>query len=110
MRGTEHCPKSEDVWLEAARLMPLDLARGIVTHAVRHLPQSVKIWVKAADLEQEPKAKKQVLRRALENVPNSVRLWKAAVEIEEEDDARIMLSRAVECCPTSVDVSEDFDY
>jgi pre-mRNA-processing factor 6 len=105
MRGTEHCPKSEDVWLEAARLMPLELARGIVTHAVRHLPQSVKIWVKAADLEQEPKAKKQVLRRALENVPNSVRLWKAAVELEDEDDARIMLSRAVECCPTSVDVS-----
>lgn len=105
IRGTENCPKSEDVWLEAARLMPLDLARGIVTHAVRHLPQSVKIWVKAADLEPEPKAKKQVLRRALENVPNSVRLWKAAVELEDEDDARIMLSRAVECCPTSVDVS-----
>lgn len=105
MKGTEHCPKSEDIWLEATRLMPLDLARGIVTHAVRHLPQSVKIWVKAADLEQEPKAKKQVLRRALENVPNSVRLWKAAVELEDEDDARIMLSRAVECCPTSVDVS-----
>ncbi|CAF0850805.1 unnamed protein product [Adineta steineri] len=104
MRGTEHCPKSEDIWLEAARLMPLDLARGIVTHAVRHLPQSVKIWVKAADLEQEPKAKKQVLRRALEQVPNSVRLWKAAVELEDEDDARIMLSRAVECCPTSVDL------
>jgi len=104
MRGTEHCPKSEDIWLEAARLMPLDLARGIVTHAVRHLPQSVKIWVKAADLEQDPKAKKQVLRRALENVPNSVRLWKAAVELEDEEDARIMLSRAVECCPTSVDL------
>ncbi|UJR30148.1 hypothetical protein I4U23_017688 [Adineta vaga] len=104
MRGTEHCPKSEDIWLEAARLMPLDLARGVVTHAVRHLPQSVKIWIKAADLEQEPKAKKQVLRRALEQVPNSVRLWKAAVELEEEEDARIMLSRAVECCPASVDL------
>ncbi|CAF0838637.1 unnamed protein product [Adineta ricciae] len=104
MRGTDHCPKNEDIWLEAARLMPLDLARGVVTHAVRQLPQSVKIWVKAADLEQEPKAKKQVLRRALEQVPNSVRLWKAAVELEDEEDARIMLSRAVECCPTSVDL------
>lgn len=41
---------------------------------------------------------------ALEHVPNSVRLWKAAVELEEPEDARIMLSRAVECCPTSVEV------
>lgn len=42
---------------------------------------------------------------ALENIPNSVRLWKQAVELEDEEDARIMLSRAVECCPTSVEVS-----
>lgn len=42
---------------------------------------------------------------ALEHVPNSVRLWKAAVELEEPEDARIMLSRAVECCPTSVEAS-----
>ena len=42
---------------------------------------------------------------ALENVPNSVALWKSAVELEEEEDARIMLSRAVECCPTNVEVS-----
>jgi pre-mRNA-processing factor 6 len=42
---------------------------------------------------------------ALEHIPNSVRLWKQAVELENEEDARIMLSRAVECCPTSVEVS-----
>ena len=41
---------------------------------------------------------------ALENIPNSVRIWKAAVELEEPEDARIMLSRALECCPTSVEV------
>jgi pre-mRNA-processing factor 6 len=41
---------------------------------------------------------------ALENIPNSVVLWKSAVELEEEEDARIMLSRAVECCPTNVEV------
>lgn len=41
---------------------------------------------------------------ALEMIPNSVRLWKQAVELENEEDARIMLSRAVECCPTSVEV------
>ena len=41
---------------------------------------------------------------ALENIPNSVRLWKALVELEEPEDARILLSRAVECCPLSVEV------
>ena len=43
---------------------------------------------------------------ALENIPNSVRLWKAAVELEDPEDARILLTRAVECCPQSVEVSE----
>lgn len=42
----------------------------------------------------------------MEQIPNSVRLWKEAVELEDPEDARIMLSRAVECCPHSVDVSE----
>ena len=41
---------------------------------------------------------------ALEQIPNSVRLWKAAVELEEPEDARILLTRAVECCPQSVEV------
>ena len=40
-----------------------------------------------------------MLRRALEQVPTSVRLWKAAVELASTDDARILLSRAKECCP-----------
>lgn len=61
MAATEQCPKSEDVWLEAARLLPVDIARGIVAQAVKQLPQSVKIWVKAAELEQDLKAKKKVL-------------------------------------------------
>jgi hypothetical protein len=80
-------------------------------------------------LETNPAAKKLVLRRgeqplfflsfllskdlrfplhpklALEFIPNSVRIWKAAVEMEEdEEDARLMLSRAVECVPTAVEL------
>ena len=40
----------------------------------------------------------------MEAIPNSVRLWKAAVELEEPYDAKILLSRAVECCPTSTEL------
>lgn len=53
----------------------------------------------AARLETDTAAQARVLRKALEQVPNSVRLWKAAVELASPDDARILLSRAVECCP-----------
>ncbi|KAG1674074.1 Pre-mRNA-processing factor 6 [Nymphon striatum] len=104
MKGCEICPKSEDVWLEAARLQPGDIARGVIAQATRQLPNSVRIWIKAADIEPETKAKRKVFRKALEQIPNSVRLWKAAVELEEPEDARILLSRAVECCPSSVEL------
>lgn len=104
MKGTEQCPKSEDVWLETSRLLPPDVAKGVVAQGVQNLPNSVKGWIKAADLETETKCKKRVFRKALEHIPNSVRLWKSAIEQEEENDARIMLSRAVECCPQSVEL------
>ncbi|XP_053213024.1 pre-mRNA-processing factor 6-like [Panonychus citri] len=104
MKGCEMCPKSEDVWVEAARLQPQDLAKTVIAQAAKQLPTSVRIWIKAADLEIETKAKKKIFRRALEHLPNSVRLWKAAVELEEPEDAKILLSRAVECCPSSVEL------
>ena len=72
--------------------------------AVSEVANSVKLWIKAADLESENKAKKRVYRKALEQIPNSVLLWKQAVELEDPEDARIMLARAVECCPTSTEL------
>lgn len=104
-KGCDECPKSEDVWLEAARLNTPENAKIILANAVRQLPQSVRIWLKAMDLEHDIKGKKRVIRRALEFIPNSVSLWKSAVSLEEDpEDARILLSRAVECVPTSTDL------
>lgn len=37
-------------------------------------------------------------------MPNSVKLWKTAIELEGVEDALIMLGRAVECVPHSVDM------
>ncbi|CAH8490022.1 unnamed protein product [Dicrocoelium dendriticum] len=104
LHGCDECPKSEDIWLEAARLVQPEQAKSVVAQGIRHLPQAVRLWVKAAALETEVKAKKIVFKKALEQVPNSVRLWKLAVELEDEEDARLMLSLAVECCPTSVEL------
>ncbi|KAF7313596.1 TPR-REGION domain-containing protein [Mycena chlorophos] len=103
--GCEQCPKSEDVWLEAARLHSNADAKVILANAVQHVPQSVKIWLAAADLEHEVNAKKRVLRKALEHIPNSVRLWKETVNLESSAaDARILLARAVEVIPSSVEL------
>ncbi|KAH8091002.1 PRP1 splicing factor, N-terminal-domain-containing protein [Cristinia sonorae] len=103
--GCEQCPKSEDVWLEAARLHNNDDAKVILANAVQHVGQSVKIWLAAADLEHDVKAKKRVLRKSLEHIPNSVRLWKETVNLESSAaDARILLSRAVEVIPLSVEL------
>ncbi|KAJ6539095.1 PRP1 splicing factor, N-terminal-domain-containing protein [Mycena capillaripes] len=103
--GCEQCPKSEDVWLEAARLHNNDDAKVILASAVQHVGQSVKIWMAASDLEHDVKAKKRVLRKALEHIPNSVRLWKETVNLESSAaDARILLSRAVEVIPQSVEL------
>jgi len=104
LQGCEQCPESEDVWLEAARLHPLDTSKAILANAVIHIPTSVKIWLKAADLETQESRKKAVLRRSLEVIPNSVQLWKAAIDLENVADARIMLARAVECVPDSVEM------
>ena len=143
--GCENCPKSEDVWLEAARLHVGSIyliddetltwiqnnhdAKIILANAVQYVGQSVKIWMTAADLENDQKAKKRVLRKgplisltisclissshlfssprspALEHIPNSVRLWKETVNLEESAaDARILLARAVEVIPMSVEL------
>ena len=95
----------------------------VLANAVQHVGQSVKIWLAAADLEHDPKAKKRVLRKgkafnrtslristhsfhpALEYIPNSVRLWKETDNLESSGtDARILLSRAVEVIPLSVEL------
>lgn len=104
-RGCEHCPKNEDVWLEAMRLNDPPNARVIVADAVRHNPKSVKLWVEATALESDLRAKKRVVRKALDIIPQSVVLWKEAVKLEENpSDARILLARAVELVPLSVEL------
>lgn len=88
MQGTEECPTSQDVWLEAARLHKPEMAKRILAKAIRHIPKSVKVWIKAANMETEVARKKRVLRKALEHIPNSVRLWKSAIQLEEPEEVR----------------------
>jgi len=104
IRGTEECPTSHDIWLEAARLHGMKHAKQILARAVKHVPNHPDIWMKACNLESEVKAKRTVLRRALDYIPDSVKLWKHAIELENEVDARLLLSRAVECVPKATEL------
>ncbi|CBQ71009.1 probable pre-mRNA splicing factor prp1 [Sporisorium reilianum SRZ2] len=104
-QGCDHCPKSEDIWLEAARLNTQENAKVILARSIQHVSQSVNIWLKAVELENDVESKKRVLRKSLEYIPNSVKLWKELVNLEESpQDARILLSGAVAAVPLSIDL------
>ncbi|SPO44681.1 probable pre-mRNA splicing factor prp1 [Moesziomyces antarcticus] len=104
-QGCEHCPRSEDIWLEAARLNTTDNAKVILARSIQHVSTSVNIWLKAVELESDPESKKRVLRKSLEYIPHSVKLWKELVNLEENpEDARILLSGAVAAVPMSIEL------
>ena len=87
------------MWLEFARLSKPEDAKAIVAKGVGQNPTSVRLWMRAAELEKDTQSQSRVLRRGLERLPTSVKLWKAAVELASEEDARVLLGRAVDCCP-----------
>ncbi len=43
--GCEFCPNSEDVWLEAARLQPPDMAKAVLAQGVAANPLSINLWL-----------------------------------------------------------------
>lgn len=69
LHGCEECPKSEDIWLEAARLVQPEQAKSVVAQGIRHLPQAVRLWVRAAQLETEVKSKKVVYKKGKHDYP-----------------------------------------
>ena len=104
-RGTEMCPKSEDVWLEAMRLNDNHNAKILAAKAIENNDRSVKLWIEAMKLETIPASKKRVLRKALDHIPQSVAIWKEAVNLEEDpNDAKLLLAKATDIIPLSVDL------
>ncbi|CAK7269051.1 U4/U6 x U5 tri-snRNP complex subunit Prp1 [Sporothrix epigloea] len=104
-RGCQHCPKSEDVWLENIRLNETRNAKIIAAEAIKANRRSVRLWVEAMKLETEPLSKKRVVRKALDHLPESEALWKEAVNLEENsEDARLLLAKATELIPASIDL------
>lgn len=106
-QGTEICPNSDDIYLEAIRMSREQIhnAKVIAANAITKNPNSVRLWEAAMELESDPASKKRVIRKALDIMPKSVALWKSAVNLEaSESDARLLLARAVEEVPLSEDL------
>ncbi|KAK4144256.1 PRP1 splicing factor, N-terminal-domain-containing protein [Dichotomopilus funicola] len=104
-KGCQHCPKSEDIWLENIHLNDNRNAKVIAAQAIQANPHSVKLWVEAMKLENDPRSRKKVIRRALDHNPESEALWKEAVNLEEDPaDARMLLAKATELISESLDL------
>jgi pre-mRNA-processing factor 6 len=104
-QATDACSNQPDVWLEAARLHPIDQSKRILATAVRKLPNAVSLFLHAAKLEHSVTNQREVLRKGLTVNPTSLTLWKAAIELEDSDEAALALLRvATDHVPHSVEL------
>jgi len=97
-------PMSEDVWSEAARLMPPKEARQILVKSITNMPKSKKLWLQMAHIEKDKAMKVKTLRKALNYISNDVELWRACIELEESEEAKSLLYKAIECVPQDTSI------
>ena len=103
--GTEMCPNSEAVWLEAMRLNDNHNAKIIAARGIQANPQSTQLFIGAADLETVPANRQRVLRRAIDALPKSEKIWRELINgVEEASEAKLLTAKAVEEIPLSVDL------
>jgi pre-mRNA-processing factor 6 len=103
-QGVEHAPYSEDLWLEAARMEPLERARAILAKGVKFIPKSIRLWLNCAKKETDPAVKIKVLKKALKLIPQSEKIWRELIELSMgEVEAKDYLGNAVKCVPDCLD-------
>ncbi|KAM1114320.1 hypothetical protein ACFX15_046241 [Malus domestica] len=90
--------------IQVARLASPDETKALISKGVKSIPNSDKLWREAAELEHDDLSRSRVLRKGLEHIPDSVRLWEAVVELAGEEDKRLLLHRAMKCCPLHVEL------
>ncbi|KAI9725386.1 MAG: hypothetical protein M1828_003236 [Chrysothrix sp. TS-e1954] len=104
-QGCELNKKSEDCWEECINLNEKHNARIIAAQALKNLDTSIRLWLAAANLEDDTKAKKRVLRTAIDHNPQSVTLFKQLVNLEDDpNDAKLLLHVATMKIPLSVEL------
>lgn len=85
-------------------LLDLWLTASYCNAALEFVPNSVKLWRKTVNLEDDPADARVLLARAVEVVPLSVELWLALARIEKPEKARGVLNKARKAIPTSHEI------
>jgi pre-mRNA-processing factor 6 len=72
--------------------------------AVTHIPNSVRLWKENVNLEDSPTEARILLARATELIPTSVELWLALARLETPERAKKVINQARKKVPTSHEI------
>ena len=72
--------------------------------ALEHIPNYVCLWKETVNLETSPINARILLSRAVEVIPLSVELWLALARLETPDNAKFVLNKARKAVPTSHEI------
>jgi len=71
---------------------------------LEHIPNSVRLWKETVNLEDSPADARVLLGRAVEVIPSSVELWLALARLETPLRAQAVLNKARKAVPTSHEI------
>jgi hypothetical protein len=72
--------------------------------ALEHIPNSVRLWKETVNLESSATDARILLSRAVEVIPLSVELWLALARLEVPERAKSVLNKARKAVPTSHEI------
>ena len=72
--------------------------------ALEHIPNSVRLWKETVNLESSITDARVLLSRAVEVIPLSVELWLALARLETPEKAKSVLNKARKAVPTSHEI------
>jgi pre-mRNA-processing factor 6 len=72
--------------------------------ALEHIPNSVRLWKETVNLESSATDARILLSRAVEVIPLSVELWLALARLEVPERAKVVLNKARKAIPTSHEI------
>ena len=72
--------------------------------ALEHIPNSVRLWKETVNLESSATDARILLSRAVEVIPLSVELWLALARLEVPERAKAVLNKARKAVPTSHEI------
>ncbi|EMS12388.1 pre-mRNA-processing factor, putative [Entamoeba histolytica HM-3:IMSS] len=104
MEGTQKCPNSDEIWLQAIRLHPIEVRSDICASAIAVLPKKPSLWLEAIELEKNIIEKRKIAHKGLEFVSNSIELWKKTIELEDGEIQKQTMKQAVETLPQCVEL------